>query len=247
MENLLPKSMLGTPRRTLIVGAAALVLATVLLLVYLNHYRNSVKSSNAVATVLVAKTFIPQGTTALDTSKKGLFEVASIPKEQLKEGAVTDAAVLHGQVALQDIYPGQQFTTADFGVSATAARLSAAPELIGDGKKTGTWRAIALPLDSANGIIPQAQTDDHVDVYAQIGGGMYLLMPNVLILAAPSQAATNTASPVSSNYILRVPSNDVARFTYISDNGKFWFALRPQEKAKEPKQTVITAGNVVGQ
>jgi len=244
MENLLPKNVLGTPGRTVVAGAAALILATILLLVYLNHYRNSVKSSNGAATVLVAKTFTPQGTTADAMAKKNLFEVTSVPKDQLKDGAVTDAAVLHGQVALNDIYPGQQLTITDFGVSATASRLSAAPDLVGEGVKAGTWRAVALPLDSANGIIPQAQTDDHIDVYAQLGGAMYLLRQNVLILAAPSQAATNTASPVSENYILRLPSSDVARFTYISDNGKMWFALRPQKKAKPAKQTIITAGNV---
>ena len=96
MENLLPKNVLGTPGRTVAAGAVALILATILLLVYLSHYRNSVKSSNEAATVLVAKSFIPQGTTADVIAKKNLFEVTSIPKEQLKDGAVTDAAVLHG-------------------------------------------------------------------------------------------------------------------------------------------------------
>src|SRR4051794_223088 len=100
--------MLGTPRRTVLVGVATLLLAVILLFVYLNHYRNSVKSANANVPVLRAKSFIPSGTTALSLAKKGLFEVTAIPKDQLKEGAVTDAAVLHGEVALADIYPGQQ-------------------------------------------------------------------------------------------------------------------------------------------
>ena len=47
MENLLPKGMLGTQRRTVIAGVVALVLAIILLLVYLNHYRSTVKSENA--------------------------------------------------------------------------------------------------------------------------------------------------------------------------------------------------------
>src|SRR5438094_8716508 len=124
MENLLPKGMLGTPRRTLVAGIGALVLATILLLLYLSHYRSSVKSANSNVTVLAAKVFIPKGTTALALAKRGLFEVTTIPKDQLKDGAVTDAAVLHGEVALTDIYPGQQPLTTDFGVTATSAGLS---------------------------------------------------------------------------------------------------------------------------
>jgi Flp pilus assembly protein CpaB len=245
VENLLPKGMLGTPRRTVVAGAVALVLATILLLVYLNHYRNSVKSSNAAATVLVAKVFIPAGTSALSLAKNGQFEVASIPKDQLKDGAVTDAAVLHGQVALDDVFPGQQLTTADFGVSATSSRLSGSPDLIGTGRRTGTWRALSVTLDESHGVSPQAQTDDRVDVYAEVNGVDFLVLPNVQILAAPNQVATNTEAPVSGNYILRVPSNQFARFTYIQENGKMWLALRPQKAAKPPQQTVVTANNVI--
>ena len=245
MENLLPKNVLGTPGRTVAAGAVALILATILLLVYLSHYRNSVKSSNEAATVLVAKSFIPQGTTADVIAKKNLFEVTSIPKEQLKDGAVTDAAVLHGQVALADVYPGQQLTVADFGVSATASRLSASPDLIGEGVRRGTWRALSLSFDTSHGIVPQAQTDDRVDIYAFQNSTMYLLMPNVLILAAPNQAATNTASPVSANYILRVPSNQVSKFTFLAESGKMWFALRPVKGAKPPKQQIVTSGNII--
>ena len=246
MENLLPKAMQGTPRRAVIAGVAALVLATVLLLVYLNHYRSSVKSSNAAATVLVASAFVPKGTTAESLAKKNLWEVTSIPKEQLEEGAVTDAGVLQGQVTLTDIYPGQQLTVSDFGVTAVSSALSGSADLLGTGQKAGTWRAVSLPLDAAHGIVPQAQTQDRVDVYAQSTGILTLLMQDVLILAAPNQTAANTTAPVSGNYILRVPSDQVARFAFLSDNGQLWFALRPQKNAKPAKSKPITAANALG-
>src|SRR5215216_2367361 len=155
--------MLGTPRRTMVAGVLALVLATVLLLAYLSHYRSSVKSANANVAVLRAKSFIPKGTTALALARRGLFEVASIPKPQLKDGAVTDAGVLQGQAALTDIYPGQQLTIADFAVTSTSSALSGSPDLLGSKEKTGPWRAISLPLDASHGISPQVQTGDHVD------------------------------------------------------------------------------------
>jgi Flp pilus assembly protein CpaB len=245
VENLLRKNVLGTPGRTVVAGAAALILATILLLVYLSHYRNSVKNSNAAATVLVGTRFIPKGTTADEMARNNLFEVTPIPKDQLKDGAVTDAAVLHGQVALDDIFPGQQLTAADFGTSATASRLSAAPELLGDGPKAGTWRALSLSFDPSRGIIPHAQTDDRVDVYQFVNGVMELYMPNVLVLAAPGQAATNTEAPTSENYILRVPSGSVSKFAFLAESGKMWFALRPQKGAKPSKQQIVNSVNVL--
>jgi Flp pilus assembly protein CpaB len=233
VENLLPKGLLGTPRRTVVAGVAALVLATILLVAYLSHYRSSVNSSNANVPVLRAKSFIPKGTPALALARRDLFEVAAVAKDQLKEGAITDAAALHGQVALDDIYPGQQLTIADFGVTATSNALSGSPDLLGTGKATGTWRALGLTLDPAHGIIPQTQTGDHVDVYVQLEDTTTLLAQNVLVLQAPNQGATGTAAPVSGNYILRIPSRKVAAWAHAAQNGTLWFALRPQSHAIE--------------
>jgi Flp pilus assembly protein CpaB len=213
--------------------------------VYLSHYRNSVKSSNASATALVAKAFIPKGTTALDGAKKGLWQISSFPKDELKVGAVSDAAAFQGQVALANIYPGQQLTVADFGVTPTSTSLSGSADLAGAGKTAGTWRAISIPLDVTHGIVPQVQTNDHVDVYTQVSGAMALLMQNVLVLSAPNQAAANTTAPTSANYILRVPSDQVPRFTYASDNAKLWFALRPEKGSKPAHQKVVTATNLL--
>jgi len=244
MENLLPKSLMGSSNgRAILAGGAALILAVILLLVYLNHYRNSVKSSNSTTSVLVAQSFISKGTGAVDAAKRGLWQSTPIPKDELKEGAVSDAALFKGQVALDDIFPGQQLTTLDFGATATAPTLSASAELQGAGKAEGTYRAIAIPLDSSHGLSPQVQTGDHVDVYTQFNGIMALLKPNVLILAAPGQAATNTAAPASGNYILRLSTRDVPRFMYASDNTSLWFSLRPQQHAKPTPQSVIRSSN----
>lgn len=243
MENLMPKGLSGTPRRTLIIGIAALVLAVVLLLVYLRHYRNSVKSSNSQAVVLVSKAFIPKGTTAFALAKGGLYEQRPIPKDQLLNGAISDSAVIQGQVALADIFPDHQLTTADFGVTPTSGSLSGSPTLLGVGPKKGTWRAISISLDASHGIVPQAQTDDTVDVYAELGGTITLLMRDVLVLAAPNQAASSTTSPTSSNYILRIPTSAVGKFTFLADNGKLWFALRPQKGAKPAPPVHVNSTN----
>jgi Flp pilus assembly protein CpaB len=236
VENLLPRNMLKSRQGAIAVGIAALVLATILLLAYLNHYRNSVKSSGAPITVLVAKKFIPKGTTALSLAKNGLFEVRALPKEQLQNLAVTDPAVLHGQVALDDVYPGQQLTTEEFGASPTASALS--------GVIAGTWRAMSISLDAAHGIIPQAQTGDHVDVYVQVGSSLGLLLPNVLLLSAPNQAAEGTTAPASANYILRVPTDDAPRLAYAAGNGTIWFVLRPQKGARPTRSIFVSGSNI---
>jgi len=232
VENLLPKGMLGTQRRTVIAGVVALVLAIILLLVYLNHYRSSVKSANANTPVLRAKVFIPAGTTALTLAHKGLYEVAAIPKDQLKDGAVTDASAIHGEVALNDIYPGQQLTEADFGASATSSALSGSAQLLGAGPTSGTYRALAVNVDATHGIVPQVLTGDHVDVYLQMNGRMGLMRPNVLVLQAPNQTAAGTTAATSTNYILRIPSRDAAKWAYAVQNGTIWFVLRPSTGAK---------------
>jgi len=236
--------MLGTPRRSVVAGIAALVLATILLLAYLSHYRSSVKSQNTTVSVLVATHFVKQGTTAETIARDGLFKVTPIAKDQLKAGAITDPATVRGQVAVTNIYPLQQLTTADFGVTATSSALSGSADLLGPRQTAGTWRALALDLEASQGITPQAQTGDHVDVYTQVGDKVGLLMADVLILAAPNQVAAGTAAPTSANYILRVPTKDAARFIYGVDNGKVRFLLRPQTDAKPAGRIPATSSNV---
>jgi Flp pilus assembly protein CpaB len=237
VENLAPSRLIKSRQGSIAVGIGALVLAAILLLVYLSHYRNSVKTSNAPVPVLVAKSYIKKGTSFDAIARKGLFETTSIPKDKVTTGAVSDAGALRGQVAAVAIYPAQQLTTTDFGATSTSSQLSGSSDL------TGSWRAISIALDAAHGISPQAQSGDRVDVYASIGSVMGLLMPNVLVLAAPNQAASGTTSATSGNYILRVPTGQVPRFTYASDNGKIWLALRPQNGVRPTKPALVSGGN----
>jgi Flp pilus assembly protein CpaB len=237
VDRLLPRDMLRTRNGTIAVGVGALVLATLLLLVYLRHYRSTVNSSSGPATVLVAKRFIPKGTTSAALAKGGLFQVTALPKGELKEGAVSDPAVLQGEVAVNDVYPGQQLTIADFGVTTTSGALSAV--------LTGSWRAIAISLDATHGIIPQAQTGDHVDVYAQSNGVMGLVVANVLVLQAPNQTANGASAPTSGNYIFRIPTADAARLAYAAQNVPIWLALRPP-KAATTHPALVNSSNLLG-
>jgi Flp pilus assembly protein CpaB len=238
VENLAPSRLLKTRQGTVVIGVAAAVLAAILLLVYLSHYRNSVKGSSEPATVLVAKRLIPKGTTGASLAQNNLFVVTTIPKGDLKIGAISDPAVLQGTVTAADIYPSQQLTNTDFTtrtVGALAVQL------------TGGWRAIALPtLDAAHGLAPDIQASDHVDVYAQLNGKLGLVMASVLVLASPTQATPGSSAPVSGNYILRVPTAKAARFAYIGQNGTFWLVLRPASKSLPTAPALEPSSNLFG-
>src|SRR5881396_1810022 len=119
-------------------GGVAAVLAAIVLVVYLKSYRNSVNSSGAPATVLVARNLIQKGTPGDIIGTNRQFQVASVPKKELQGGALTDPAALSGRVAVADIYPGQQLTAASFAYAAPGSLQT---------KLTGTDRAIALTVD----------------------------------------------------------------------------------------------------
>ena len=236
MENLAPSRLLKTRQGTIVVGVAAAVLAAILLLVYLSHYRSSVKGSTEPVTVLVAKRLIPKGTSGNSIAEQNIFVVTTIPKGQLKLGAISDPAVLQGTVAAADIYPNQQLTTNDFTTKTVGALAS---------QLTGRWRGFSLPaLDAAHGLSPDIQAGDHVDVYAQVRGVTGLVMSDVLVLASPT-AATGSA-PASGNYILRIPSSKAAKFAWIGENGKYWLVLRPAAKALPTPPTLAPTANLFG-
>ena len=237
MENLAPNRLLKTRQGTIVVGVAAAVLAAILLLVYLSHYRSSVRGSTEPVTVLVAKRLIPKGTTGEALANKNLYVVTTIPKGQLKLGAISDPAVLSGRVAAVDINPRAQLTTSAFTV-ATVGALAA--------QLSGAWRAIALPtLDAWHGLAPDVQSGDHVDVYGLVSGRIGLVLPNVLVLATPTQAAAGSTAPLSGTYILRVPASKAPKFAYVGDNGKFWLVLRPARGASQTPSFFVTGSNAL--
>jgi pilus assembly protein CpaB len=236
MQNILTSRLLSTRGGTVVLGAIAALLAAIILLVYLNRYRESVTSSSAPQTVLVAKSLIPKGTSGVLVGQRELFQGATLPGDQIKEGAVTDPALLKGRVAVDDIYPGQQLTTADFsvvGVDTIATRI------------TGAQRAISIAIDGAHGNIGQLVSGDHVDVWAGLSiierdGGrerrvVSLVAADVLVMAAPGAptgggglGGGNAPAP---NVVLRLNNEQAAKVAFASDNGKLWLMLRPKSSA----------------
>jgi Flp pilus assembly protein CpaB len=239
----LVERLTSTRRGTLALAALAALLAGAAILVYLSNYRHSVNAGAVPATVLVAKKTIPKGTPGNAVAANELFQTTTMRESQLLNGAISDPVSLRGRVAVHDIFPGQQLTTADFatGTSSVASTL------------TTTERVISIPLDSAHGLSGQLNAGDHVDVFAgfnivpvdargipQQGGQsrpvLKLILQDVAVVAVGKASGGGT-----SNVSLKVTSPDAENLAFASDNGKLWAVLRPPSGAKPVPPRLVTA------
>jgi Flp pilus assembly protein CpaB len=237
VENIMSNKLFTTRRGTIVLGVVAAVLAAIVLLVYLNQYRNSVNGSGQVLQVLVAKSLIQKGTPGDVVGSTDLYQVGKIPKNQVKSGAFVDPKTLTGKVATADIYPGQQLTSSDF-VAANAQALTQ--------RLSRDQRAVVIALDSPAAVGGQIQPGDHVDVWvafnAQGAGGISrpivrLVMQNMYVLTAP---------PGGGNITMRATPAQAGEFIYASQNAKVWLVLRPAVGSTESKPPVITSNDLLG-
>ena len=212
---------------TLALGIAAAVLAAILLIAYLVQYRSSVNDSTAPTPVLVAKNLIPKGTSGTVIAEKQLFQAATLSKDDLKVGAISDPSYLNGRVAVADIFPGQQITTADLSAGLTDALPT---------QLSGIQRAVAIPVGGAHGLVGYVLSGDRVDIYYEIGAEsgnvLGLLAANVLVMRAP------TADGVPA--ILRAPAPLAQTLALAADTGSMWFLLRPAGDAKNPPKKAVS-------
>jgi Flp pilus assembly protein CpaB len=234
VESVLSNKILATRRGTVAVGVGAAVLAGIVLLVYLNQYRHHVNAQAKPVSVLVAKNLIQKGTPGDVVGTQRLFQVSSIPKTELKPGALVDPATLKGRVAATDVFPGQQITATDFTVGGVAPLL---------GSLAANQRAISIPIDGAHSLSGQLVAGDHVDVYvgmnAQIAGGppraiIKLVMQNLYVLSA------------SGNVTFRVTPAQAGALAFAVENGTIWLALRPTTGAARVAPPVIDASALLG-
>jgi pilus assembly protein CpaB len=230
--------MLASRQGTIAIALTVTVIAAAILVFALNRYKQSVDTNNAQSTVLVAASLIQKGTSGTEISAQHLYAPLRIIEKHVSTGAISDTAMLTGRVALTNILPGQQLTSADFAPTAGLASSLAANQ-----------RAISVPLPSSQGLQGVVSPGDHVDVYADFtsGGGaqLRLLIPNVLVLStsAAGGGVTNNNGG-SGNVLLAVNTNQAGKVAYASDNGKIWLVLRPGN-AQNPTNTVATLQSIL--
>jgi Flp pilus assembly protein CpaB len=235
---------------TIALGVGAAILAGVLLIVYLANYRDSVAAENSDTSVLVAKALIPAGTSGTVIASKDLYQAATFPQKDVKDGAVTDPAYLDGRVAVADILPNQQLTEADFSTTTTG---------LVNTKISGEQRAIAVSLDNVHGNLAQLRAGDFIDIYVGLGARndngqsvVTLFRRSVLVLSAPTPTTDENLTSNDTNaagdggLVLRVRARDAADFAYAADNTQMYFVLRPKSGAKPTPNDTASVSTILG-
>lgn len=228
------RRLLGTRSGTLALAAAAAVLAGIVLIAYLSHYRNSVEGGTAPQTALVAGALIPKGTSGDVVISERLYRTTKVAENKLADGAVASTAGVAGKVAVRDVYPGEQISAADFAARADPIR----------GRLSGDMRALAVPVDGAHGLIGEVRTGDHVDVLAgfnSAGGGgatkavVRTLIQDALVLGVPKGSAGGGLGSAdrTNSVLLRLTDQQAAAVAFAADNGKVWLALRSPAGASQ--------------
>jgi pilus assembly protein CpaB len=237
VESILSSKLFATRRGTIMLGIAAAVLAAIALLVYLNHYRSSVNSGVQPMSVLVAKSLIQKGTPGDVVGSTKLFQVTSIPRDQVKNGAYVDPKTLTGQVATADIYPGQQLTAADFAlanVNALTQRLAR------------DQRAVVVPLDSPAEVGGQIASGDHVDVWVVLSAQAANGVSRPVVRQVLQNMYVMTAGTNGGNVTIRATPKQAGMLIFASSNAKIWLVLRPAVGSTTTVPPVITSSDLVG-
>ncbi len=220
----------------IIAAVGVALLATILLIVYLHSYRSSVNSGKRPERVVVATGLIPQGTAGGLIARKGLYQVTSVQKDQLKPLALVRSVADERHDRCARHLPGP---AADrVGLHDPGGDVDSVPA-------HGDQRAIAIPVDSAHGLIGQVANGNFVDVYVGVGSGgsgarrssVRLLASNILVLVAPGSAGSNA--------ILRVSTTQAPEFAYAADNSKIWLVLRPQVGAAPTPPTTANLATLL--
>jgi Flp pilus assembly protein CpaB len=234
----------------LVLGGLAALVAGALLLIYVSQVRQDANSQSATVSVLVANKLIPQSSSGDVIATQKWYSVVSTPKDQVKDGAITDPASISGKVASHDIYPNQQLATSDFTDAPTDAVTT---------KLTGNQRAISIPLDSAAGLTPFLQAGDHVDIMAgfnvipigpngaPLSGNSQarpvekVVAQNIKVLEVPSTSSSSTTNGSNSgNIVVQVTDQQAWDIAFAINNGTVFLAGTPQAGNVSSKPSLVT-------
>jgi pilus assembly protein CpaB len=239
VENIMSSKLFTTRQGTVLLGVIAAIIAAIALLVYLNHYRNSVNAKTVPVSVLVAQKVILKGTPGdVIRTTPGYYKPTDIAKGNVENGAITDPASLSGKVATTDISPGQQLTSSDFG----AASNSITNQL---GRND---RGIVVNLNSPQQVGGQLAAGDHVDVWVAFNGQLSngISRPIVHELFQNMQVLNASTGSGSGNVTLKATPTEAGSLIYASENAQIWLVLRPAVGTTQPKPPTIGVGNLLG-
>jgi Flp pilus assembly protein CpaB len=218
-------------RGGILVAVAAAVLAGVLLYAFVQHYRKNTPAPAAATTnsVIVASAYIARGTPVSMAEAAGSFHRTSLSSASVLPGAITDPSVIAGEVATENIAPGQELVAADFATGT----VSVAQYL------TGNQRAMEISDDPQHAMTGYVEPGDRVDLIAAYNGKDFVIESNVLILS------TGINGQASSDYVIEVRNDAAAKaIAIVDDGGHLWIVMRPPTDSttlKTPKAGAATS------
>ena len=87
-------------------GIGAVVLAAILLVVYLDRYRDRVAGENAPRPCCRRTGSSRPARRARSSRRQGMYTSTTLPQKEVVVGAIDDPAYLSGRAAVADIFPG---------------------------------------------------------------------------------------------------------------------------------------------
>jgi Flp pilus assembly protein CpaB len=228
--------LLATRHGSLMLALICAVCAAGILVFALGRYKTSLRTPVTQASVLVATSEIPKGTSGQDIASQRLYKLEPVSASQVTPGALSDAATIANETAATSILPGQQLTAADFaGVTELAQTL--APN----------QRAVEVPIQEAPGATDIVQAGDHVDVYTQMpkistassGSGSLTapLLTDVLVLKVGTAlpAKRDGVSIPGADMVLQLSTDQVdPLIAAVIASRPLYLSLRPANAATTP-------------
>jgi Flp pilus assembly protein CpaB len=228
--------------RNLVIAGGLAIVAIVAVLIYTSNVQTAAKQGQARVKVYVARVDVPAGTPASDILKRGDLIQKEVVQDDQLPGVLTTTAALGTSVLKQDLFTGQQVSSAVF-VPASEAPTTVAIR--------GVMRAVGVDVAASNGLVGTLKDGDHVDVYARIGTGntrfVKKMLANVLVLKAQI-GAKDTTSVGDAHILFALSDRDAQKMLWLAGAGTndFWLAQRPQENALNSPPSVETLQTVLG-
>jgi len=228
--------------RNLVIAGGLAIVAIVAVLIYTSNVQTAAKEGQARVKVFVARVDVPAGTPAKDILARGDLIQKEVVQDDQLPGVLISTAGIDGTVLKQDLYTGQQVSSAVFVQPSEAATTIAI---------RGVMRAVSVDVKASNGLVGTLKDGDHVDVYARIGTGNERLVKKVLTNALVMKAqigAKDTTAVGDAHILFALSDRDAQKLLWLSDNAEndFWLAQRPQENALNSPPSVETLGTVLG-
>jgi Flp pilus assembly protein CpaB len=220
------------------VGLAAL--AAILTSVYVVNYKRHVQHGEGKVTVLVAARDIPAGTAGADIIDQKMLKEQTVPRKSIVAGAISTPDQLSQYVATQDVYEGEQVTTARFappkeqGIRAQIKATQRAYELSGDAHQllAGTLKERDYVDVVGTWTIKNGQDED-----APVSR---VILRNLLVLRAPQGTSNEKiTSPGSGaeSVQLRLTDSQAQKLMWIQEHGEYQLTLRPPTNALDSSNT----------